>query len=151
MGGIAKGVGMIEPHLATMFCFVATDAVVARGALDGVVRRAVDRSFNRVTVDSRPVHQRHGGRPGQRPGRERAGRGRAAAACGSSPPALEALMARLARMLVADGEGATKLVTITVRGAASRRTRCAAARSVANSPAGQDRHQRARTPTGAGS
>src|SRR5919106_5308199 len=52
MGGIAKGVGMIEPHMATMFCFIATDAVVARGALGGVVRRSVDRSFNRITVDS---------------------------------------------------------------------------------------------------
>jgi glutamate N-acetyltransferase/amino-acid N-acetyltransferase len=58
--------------------------------------------------------------------------------------ALEALMQRLARMLVADGEGATRLVTVTVRGAASRRDALAAARSVANSPlvktaiAGQD-------------
>src|SRR5438046_10656282 len=51
-GGIAKGVGMIEPHLATMFCFVTTDAAVARGALDPVLKRAVDRSFNRITVDS---------------------------------------------------------------------------------------------------
>src|SRR4029450_416083 len=52
IGGIAKGVAMLEPHLATMFCFVATDAVVARGALGLVVRRAVDGSFNRATVDS---------------------------------------------------------------------------------------------------
>src|SRR5205823_13134639 len=52
LGGIAKGVAMLEPHLATMFCFIATDAAVARGALNGVLRRAVDRSFNRVTVDS---------------------------------------------------------------------------------------------------
>src|SRR5437667_187015 len=52
IGGIAKGVAMLEPHLATMFCFVATDAVVARGALGAVVQRAVDRSFNRTTVDS---------------------------------------------------------------------------------------------------
>ena len=52
IGGIAKGVGMIEPHLATMFCFVATDAVVARDALDrGAAPRSVDRSFNRITVD----------------------------------------------------------------------------------------------------
>src|SRR5881396_4400414 len=50
-GGIAKGVGMIEPHLATMFCFVTTDAAVTRGALEPVLRRAVDRSFNRISVD----------------------------------------------------------------------------------------------------
>src|SRR2546425_12362685 len=52
LGGIAKGAGMLEPHLATMFCFAATDAVVAPAALHAVVRRSVDRSFNRITVDS---------------------------------------------------------------------------------------------------
>src|SRR5204862_8002052 len=46
LGGVAKGVGMLEPHLATMFCFVATDAALTRDALRGVARRAVDRSFN---------------------------------------------------------------------------------------------------------
>ena len=51
VGGIAKGVGMIEPHLATMFCFMATDAVVARDALAAALRRAVAGSFNRITVD----------------------------------------------------------------------------------------------------
>src|SRR5437016_7379850 len=43
LGGIAKGVAMLEPHLATMFCFVATDAAVGRGVLNAVLRRAVDR------------------------------------------------------------------------------------------------------------
>src|SRR2546428_10028274 len=52
LGGMARGVGMLEPHLATMFCFVASDAAVARGALGPVLRRSVDRSFNRTTVDS---------------------------------------------------------------------------------------------------
>ena len=51
IGGIAKGVGMLEPHMATMFCFLATDAMVARDALAAVLRRAVDGSFNRITVD----------------------------------------------------------------------------------------------------
>jgi glutamate N-acetyltransferase/amino-acid N-acetyltransferase len=130
---VAKGVGMIEPHLATMFCFVTTDAAVARGALDPILRRAVDRSFNRITVDSdqstsdtvavianglaenAPVDT------GTRGLRDFAA-------------ALDALVQRLARMLVADGEGATKLVSVTVRGAASRRDALVAARSVANSP-----------------
>jgi glutamate N-acetyltransferase/amino-acid N-acetyltransferase len=133
LGGVAKGVGMIEPHLATMFCFVTTDAAVARGALDPILRRAVDRSFNRITVDSdqstsdtvavianglaenAPVDT------GTRGLRDFAA-------------ALDALVQRLARMLVADGEGATKLVAVTVRGAASRRDALVAARSVANSP-----------------
>src|SRR5262249_58207113 len=52
IGGIAKGVAMLEPHLATMFCFVATDAALARGALAPVLRRSVDRSFNPTTVGS---------------------------------------------------------------------------------------------------
>jgi glutamate N-acetyltransferase/amino-acid N-acetyltransferase len=133
MGGIAKGVGMIEPHMATMFCFIATDAVVARGALAGVVRRSVDRSFNRITVDSDQstsdtVAVLANGLAENAP-LEAGGRG-----LRQFSAALDALMAKLARMLVADGEGATKLVAITVRGAASRRDALIAARSVANSP-----------------
>src|SRR5215470_16582384 len=50
IGGIAKGVGMIEPHLATMFCFLATDAMVAVDALPRVLKRAADASINRITV-----------------------------------------------------------------------------------------------------
>ena len=133
IGGIAKGVGMIEPHLATMFCFVATDAGVGRGALGAVVRRAVDRSFNRITVDgdqstSDTVAVLANGLAENAP-LEAGGRGLRQLAAG-----LETLMTKLARMLVADGEGATKLVSITVRGAASRRDALLAARSVANSP-----------------
>ncbi len=133
IGGIAKGVGMIEPHLATMFCFVATDAAVAREALRGALRRAVDRSFNRITVDSDQstsdtVAVLANGLADNAP-LEDGGRGIRQFAAG-----LEVLMTKLARMLVADGEGATKLVSITVRGAASRRDALLAARTVANSP-----------------
>src|SRR6266850_4511711 len=133
IGGIAKGVAMLEPHLATMFCFVATDAAVARGALNGVLRRAVDRSFNRVTVDSDTstsdtVAILANGLAENRPV-ESGGRGLSQLTAG-----LEALTVKLAKMLVADGEGATKLVMVTVRGAASRRDALVAARSVANSP-----------------
>jgi glutamate N-acetyltransferase/amino-acid N-acetyltransferase len=132
LGGMAKGVGMMEPHLATMFCFVTTDAVIARDALSGITRRAVDRSFNRITVDgdqstSDTVAVLANGLA-ENAALERGSRGLRQFARG-----LEALMDRLARMLVADGEGATKLVTIAVRGAASRREATAAARSVANS------------------
>jgi glutamate N-acetyltransferase/amino-acid N-acetyltransferase len=132
LGGMAKGVGMMEPHLATMFCFVTTDAVIARDALSGITRRAVDRSFNRITVDgdqstSDTVAVLANGLA-ENAALERGSRGLRQFARG-----LEALMDRLARMLVADGEGATKLVTVTVRGAASRRDATAAARSVANS------------------
>ena len=143
IGGVAKGVGMIEPHMATTFCFVATDVVIASDALRAVVRRGVEGTFNRITVDgdqstSDTVAVLANGVAENAPLAPGA-RGVAAFAC-----ALEALMQRLARMLVADGEGATRLVTVTVRGAASRRDALAAARSVANSPlvktaiAGQD-------------
>ncbi|HYS16170.1 MAG TPA: bifunctional glutamate N-acetyltransferase/amino-acid acetyltransferase ArgJ [Candidatus Binatia bacterium] len=133
IGGIAKGVAMLEPHLATMFCFVASDAVVARGALGSVVRRAVDRSFNRTTVDSDQstsdtVAVLTNGLAENAP-LEAGARGLRQFARG-----LDAVMTKLARMLVADGEGATKLVTIAVRGAASRREALNAARSIANSP-----------------
>lgn len=133
IGGIAKGVGMLEPHLATMFCFVATDAVVARPALTLALRRAMDASFNRITVDgdqstSDTVAVLANGLAENRP-LEPGGRGLRRFADG-----LTALMTALARLLVQDGEGATKLVTVAVRGAASRRDALVAARSVANSP-----------------
>ncbi|MGH7278242.1 MAG: bifunctional glutamate N-acetyltransferase/amino-acid acetyltransferase ArgJ [Candidatus Rokuibacteriota bacterium] len=133
LGGIAKGVGMVEPHLATMFCFVATDAVVARDTLAALTRRAVDRSFNRITVDgdqstSDTVVVLANGLA-ENASLEAGRRGLRQFARG-----LEALTERLARLLVKDGEGATKLVTVTVRGAASRRDALSAARSVASSP-----------------
>jgi glutamate N-acetyltransferase / amino-acid N-acetyltransferase len=133
IGGFAKGVAMLEPHLATMLCFVATDAVISREGLAAVTRRAVDRSFNRVTVDgdqstSDTVAVLGNGLAENAP-LAPGGRGFRQFSRG-----MEAVMGRLARMLVADGEGATKLVAVTIRGAASRRDALAAARSVANSP-----------------
>ena len=133
IGGIAKGVAMLEPHLATMFCFVASDAAVARGALAPVLRRSVDRSFNRTTVDSDQstsdtVAVLTNGLAENSP-LEAGSRGLRQFAAG-----LDAVMTKLARMLVRDGEGATKLVTVTVRGAANARDALNAARAVANSP-----------------
>jgi glutamate N-acetyltransferase/amino-acid N-acetyltransferase len=133
IGAIAKGVGMIEPHMATMFCFVATDAMVEAGALRSVLHRAVDDSFNRITVDgdqstSDTVAVLANGLAENAP-LERGGRGLRQFARG-----LEALTGRLARLLVEDGEGASKLVEVRVRGARTRREALAAARSVANSP-----------------
>ncbi|MBI4610854.1 MAG: bifunctional glutamate N-acetyltransferase/amino-acid acetyltransferase ArgJ [Candidatus Rokubacteria bacterium] len=132
IGGIAKGSGMIEPHLATMFCFLATDAAISQDALQAVLRRAADRSFNRLTVDgdqstSDTVAILANGLAENTP-LERGSRGLRALARG-----VEAVAQRLARMLVKDGEGATKLVEIRVRGAKARREALDAARSVANS------------------
>jgi glutamate N-acetyltransferase/amino-acid N-acetyltransferase len=133
IGGIAKGVAMLEPHLATMFCFVATDAMVAADALHSVLRRAVDRSFNRITADSDQstsdtVAVLANGLA-ENATLERGGKGLRQFGRG-----LEALTARLARLLIGDAEGATKLVEIHLRGARTRREARLAARSVANSP-----------------
>src|SRR4029077_7634911 len=133
VGGIAKGVGMLEPHMATMFCFLATDAMVARDSLPRVLRRSVDRSFNRITVDgdqsSRDTVALRANGLAANASVERGGKDLRQFA-----RALEAIPERLARMLVEDGEGATKLVEIAVRGARTRREAVLAARSVANSP-----------------
>ena len=133
IGGIAKGVGMLEPHLATMFCFLATDAMVASDALGGVLRRAVDGSFNRVTVDgdqstSDTVAVLANGLAENAP-LERSSKGLRQFARG-----LSAVAMRLAHMLVQDGEGATKVVEVAVRGARTRKDALVAARAVANSP-----------------
>ena len=133
IGGIAKGVGMLEPHLATMFCFLATDAMVAADALPRVLKRAADASINRITVDgdqstSDTVAVLANGVAENAP-LERGSRGLREFAVG-----LDAIVARLAQMLVADGEGATKVVEVAVSGARTRREALLAARSVANSP-----------------
>jgi glutamate N-acetyltransferase/amino-acid N-acetyltransferase len=132
IGGVAKGVGMIEPHLATMFCFITSDVVIETAALRRVLRQDVDRSFNRITVDgdqstSDTVAVLANGLAENPP--LEGSRGLRDFARG-----LAALTERLCRLLVSDGEGATKLVTIAVRGAASRKDALVAARSVANSP-----------------
>jgi glutamate N-acetyltransferase/amino-acid N-acetyltransferase len=133
IGGIAKGVGMVEPHLATMFCFLATDAAIAAPALDSSLRRAVADSFNRITVDgdqstSDTVAVLANGLA-ENPPLERAGKG-----LRQFREGLDAVAQRLARLLVEDGEGATRLVEIEVRGARSRAEALVAAKSVANSP-----------------
>jgi len=133
IGGIAKGVAMLEPHLATMLCFVASDAAIAREALAPVLKRAVDRSFNRVTVDSDTstsdtVAIIANGLAENTP-LEAGSRGIRQFAAG-----VDAVMTKLARMLVKDGEGATKLVAVSVRGAANGKDALTAARAVANSP-----------------
>src|SRR4029434_10589758 len=105
IGGMAKGVGMIEPHLATMFCFLATDAMVADDALPRVLKRAADASITRITAHgdqstSDTVAVLANGLAENAP-LERGSRGLREFAVG-----LDAIVARLAHMLVADGEGA---------------------------------------------
>jgi glutamate N-acetyltransferase/amino-acid N-acetyltransferase len=132
IGGIAKGTGMIHPLMATMFCFVATDLAVEREGLRGAIRRAVTGSFNRISVDgdrstSDSVIVLANGLAENRP------LARGDRRLRPFQQALDALTQRLALMLVKDGEGATIVVDVRVRGAKTRRDAELAARSIANS------------------
>jgi glutamate N-acetyltransferase / amino-acid N-acetyltransferase len=126
IGGIAKGAGMIAPNLATMLAYVTTDAVVDPALLRTALVAAADQSFNCITVD------------GDNSTNDTL-LAFANGACGVTPEAedfakaLSSVCTSLARQIVADGEGATKLVTVKVRGAASLGEARLAARTVADS------------------
>ena len=133
IGGIAKGTGMIHPLMGTMFGFIATDLGVERDALQGALRRAVGGSFNRISVDgdrstSDTVVILANGLAENQP------LARGDRRLRPFQQALDALTQRLAVMLVKDGEGATLVIDVRVRGAKARRDAEMAARSIANSP-----------------
>jgi len=130
--GIAKGAGMIEPNMATMLAFLLTDAAVEPAALQTLLSESANTTFNRVTVD------------GDRSTNDTAlflANGKAAnrLLTAESPEwaafaeAVRAICFNLAIKMVRDGEGASKVVTVSVRGAATPRDAEIAARSVANS------------------
>ncbi|WP_440997294.1 bifunctional glutamate N-acetyltransferase/amino-acid acetyltransferase ArgJ [Arhodomonas sp. SL1] len=114
--GIAKGSGMIRPNMATMLAFIATDAGLPAGLADELLRSAVASSFNRITVD---------GDTSTNDACTLLATGRAGVTIdGSDPVAREAFAAALqrvatalARAVVRDGEGATRELIVTVRGA----------------------------------
>lgn len=133
VGGMSKGSGMIEPNMATMLGFVTTDADVSPAMLKRALLRAVAKSFNRLVVDgdestNDSVFLLASGRAGNRR-IDRAGED-----FGLFCSALEAVCVSLARQMAADGEGATKFVTVTVRGAKTEKEAERAARAVAKSP-----------------
>ncbi len=130
IAGIAKGSGMIHPNMGTMLCFLTTDAVIDRDDLEQALRAVVDRTFNMVTVDGdtstndMAVILANG--------------------CAGNAPltieehaafraGLEDVCRQLARLIARDGEGATKLITVEVRKAASEQEARLAARAVAGS------------------
>jgi glutamate N-acetyltransferase/amino-acid N-acetyltransferase len=130
VGGIAKGSGMIEPRMATMLAFLTTDAKIESPVLAAALRQVVDRSFNAITVD------------GECSTNDcvfalASGRSPVAITRPDDPALIEAFSAvagHLAREIVRGGEGATKLVTVHVTGAASPADAWLAARTIANSP-----------------
>lgn len=130
IGGMTKGSGMIEPRMATMLGYLTTDAQVEPAVLAGALRRVVGRSFNAITVDGEcstndSVFLLASGASGIRVDRE------------DDPDllaGLDAVAGHLAREIVRGGEGATKLITVRVTGAASDADAWLAVRTIANSP-----------------
>ncbi len=130
--GIAKGSGMIAPDMATMLVYIFTDVAISRAALQSIVSRMTDRSFNAITVDSDTSTSDT----------------LLVAATGKGPAltnmrtaeakaferAMGDVMMNLAHQVVRDGEGATKFVGITVTGAANDADAKRCALSIANSP-----------------
>lgn len=124
--GVAKGVGMIEPDMATMLSFVLTDAQIDQPTLDTIFRRVVDRTFNSLSVDT-----------------DTSTSDTAAVLANGLAGAvdtidLEAALGEvcldLTRQLAADGEGATKLLTVTVTGARDDDQARRVAKAILNSP-----------------
>jgi glutamate N-acetyltransferase/amino-acid N-acetyltransferase len=132
IGAMAKGSGMIAPNMATMLGFITTDAVIAQDLLAEAFVRANNRSFNRITVDGdmstndMALILANGGAanvPIERGSQDFA----------LFSEALEHLMITLAKMIARDGEGATKLIEVSVTGAHSSAEALQAARAVAGS------------------
>jgi glutamate N-acetyltransferase/amino-acid N-acetyltransferase len=129
IAGAAKGAGMIAPNMATLLCFMITDAPVPRSDLEASLRRSVDATLNAITIDGdmstndtalilspqsdTPVDDARG--------------------LENFEEALHALLARISEMLIADGEGATKSVKIVVKNARTREDAALIARTIAES------------------
>jgi len=133
IGAVAKGVGMIHPDMATMFCFLTTDAPVEPRFLRRALRAAVDDSLNMISVDGDTstsdtaaifANGAAGGRPIDV----------AHPTAAAFERALRFVCVEMAKMLARDGEGAEKLIEVRIEGAATRREARAAARTVTASP-----------------
>jgi glutamate N-acetyltransferase/amino-acid N-acetyltransferase len=124
--GVAKGVGMIEPNLATMLAFFFTDAELAADELDRVFRAVVEQSFNALSIDtdtstSDTAAIFANGLAGPVP-------------VADFQPALTEVALDLVRQIARDGEGASKLLTVTVTGARDGGQAKRVAKAIVNSP-----------------
>lgn len=132
IGGIAKGAGMINPNMATMLCFITTDAKVQPSELKRATQAAVEQSFNRITIDgdtstNDTVVVMSNGASDMPPINSRS-------ACTETfRAALTHVMLALAKMMVRDGERVTKFVEIRVQGARTYQDAKNVAETVANS------------------
>jgi len=131
--GICKGAGMICPHMATMLCFIMTDLKIGKTSLDRALKAAVKTSFNRITIDgdmstNDTVLIMANGLAENEPIR------RDTASYERFSSALSDMTYELGKLIVRDGEGATKLVEIVVRNARNEGDAHKAAFAIANSP-----------------
>lgn len=132
IGGMAKGSGMIHPNMATLLGFITTDAAISKEVLHQALAAACDRSFHCITIDGDTstndmVMVLANGRSGNKPITSLAGDGAKFAA------ALTQVCQELARRVVLDGEGATKFIQVTVKGATSFESGRQAAMAIARS------------------
>ena len=131
--GIAKGAGMIRPDMATMLAFLMTDAPIGAARLHEILSAAVERSFNRITVDGDTSTNdtvlclANGAAGGSDLDRD-------PAALELLGRAMHEVSRELARMIVRDGEGASKVVDVRVRGAEDDAAALIIARTIADSP-----------------
>jgi glutamate N-acetyltransferase / amino-acid N-acetyltransferase len=132
IGGCGKGSGMIEPNMATMLGFVTTDAAISHKMLKLALKRATERSFNSITVDgcmstNDMVTLQASGSAGNKKILKEDGDFK------KFYRALEFVCIDLAKKIVQDGEGATKFLTIDVKGAANEAQARKIAKTIANS------------------
>lgn len=132
LAGVAKGAGMIFPNLATMLCFLTTDAKVEKNFLKMALKKAIDESFNLITVDGETstndmVLMMANGLAGNIELKEKTKEAKI------FQEGLNFVTSHLSKLIVKDGEGATKLIEIKVKGASSKESAKKIALSVANS------------------
>ncbi|MFB2539673.1 MULTISPECIES: bifunctional glutamate N-acetyltransferase/amino-acid acetyltransferase ArgJ [unclassified Acinetobacter] len=132
--GISKGAGMIRPNMATMLGFVATDMPIAQPLLQDLLKQATEQSFNRITIDGDTstndscILMATGQAGGEALSSKDDARYQQFASI------LNRIMKRLAELIVRDGEGATKFITVHVEGGATTQECCDVAYSIAHSP-----------------
>ena len=131
IGGVAKGAGMIHPNMATLLCFLTTDAAVDARFLQSALQKAVNGSFNMITIDgdtspSDTVVILANGLAGTETINNRNGE--------LFQKALDEVCLYLAKCVARDGEGATKLIEVAVEGAVNEAQARLAARTIASSP-----------------
>jgi glutamate N-acetyltransferase/amino-acid N-acetyltransferase len=137
LAGVCKGAGMIGPRMsaaaphATMLAYLTTDAAIPAAALKKLMQQAADQSFNAVTIDD---HTSTNDTAVLMASGESGAKVAGAKATAAFAAAMKDVCQFLAYQIAADGEGATKVVTVTVRGAKNEKDARAMARAIANSP-----------------